>query len=665
MSKDLLFDSNKENKENVIPNIINYNNSESKIGNEKDIRTAFRTSYMPKIHSRLNFALERINENDEDNYYSSSKANTHNNNIDKNPQEIIFNLKRKIIELEDQIASLRKKNEILTKDNIQNDSKIQRMSFVSSRRKFAFGLGGENNKNEISELIKEKNDLQEINEKMLNMLTEKELENEDLQENFDKYKNNIKLEIQNYLEIITDLEQKIEIYEENEKKGKNIDDNLEEILKEYNSYKERMEKSINEYIRKEEELNMELDNKENCIQNMKNEIQNLELENIQLQNQSEQKEKDYDNELLNIDIIIKENEKFKNDILLLEEQMQSNEEKNKKIISSKEDEIKILSQDLEYTQKNLNKIKEEKNKEINILKNEISKYNRDINNLIKKNEIIQREDEEIKEKINKIQNKLDRKTKELQDINDSTKKLIENKENMIKQYEDKIDEINKDKNKLIEQNHELLDKIKNMNTNNLGDILNEDENNDEINENNDNNNNYENMLLRTEIKTLKEQLENQAQDLVSLDAMEKEIIRLKMENEKLTKEYKELKDKMNKQKYDIDADNLMHNIKKQYNALRMTTREKTSSNDIKEISFGNKTYYEKQIEALRKMKEDEKKKLLDEMDKLKGDIAMLKIKYLNQNYENETLIIKYKNIIKTINKECKKRGIKLNFNIKS
>ena len=665
MSEDLLFGNNKENKENTIPNISNYNNSESKIENGKNIRTAFRTSYMPKVHSKLNFSLERINENDEDNYYSSSRPNTLNIDIDKKPQEIIFNLKRKIIELEEQITNLRKKNEILTKDNIQNDSKIQRMSFVGSRRKFAFGLGGENNKNEISELIKEKNDLQEINEKMLNMLTEKELENEDLQENFDKYKNNIKLEIQKYLEIITDLEQKIEIYEENEKKGNGVGDNLEEILKEYNSYKERMEKSINEYIRKEEELNMELDNKENCIQNMKNEIQNLELENIQLQNQSEQKEKDYDNELLNIDIIIKENEKFKNDILLLEEQMQSNEEKNKKIISSKEDEIKILSQDLEYTQKNLNKIKEEKSKEISILKNEINKYNRDINNLIKKNEMIQREDEEIKEKINKIQNKLDKKTKELQDINDSTKKLIENKENMIKQYEDKIDEINKDKNKLIEQNHELLDKIKNMNTNNLGDILNEDENNNDNNENNESNNNYENMLLRTEIKTLKEQLENQAQDLVSLDAMEKEIIRLTMENEKITKEYKELKDKMNKQKYDIDADNLMNTIKKRYNALRMTTREKTSSNDIKEISFVNKTYYEKQIEALRKMKEDEKKKLLDEMDKLKGDIAVLKIKYLNQNYENETLIIKYKNIIKTINQECKKRGIKLNFNIKS
>ena len=34
-----------------------------------------------------------------------------------------------------------------------------------------------------------------------------------------------------------------------------------------------------------------------------------------------------------------------------------------------------------------------------------------------------------------------------------------------------------DKNQLIEQNHELLDKVKNMNTNNLGDILGEEEEN--------------------------------------------------------------------------------------------------------------------------------------------------------------------------------------------
>ena len=650
-------------KENNTPNIKNQKYKLDDISSKNEIKTSFRASYMPRIHPILNGTLERILEKDEDNYYLLNKDILNNINEDKNHKEVINNLKKKIVELEGEIINLRKKNEILIKDNIETDSKMKRMSFVSTRRKFNFNIGGDNSKIEIAEIIKEKNDLQEINEKMLNMFTEKEIENEDLQENFDKYRNNMKSEVQKYLEIITDLEKKIEFFEENNKKNEIDNYSLEDILSEYSSYKERMENSLNEYIKKEEELKMELDNKENCIQNMKNEIQNLELENIQLQNKTEQKEKEYDNELLNTDIIINENEKLKNEIIILEEKLKKNEDNFQSSISSKENELKIMSQDLEYNIKNLAKIKEEKNKEINILKSEINKCNRDINNLIKKNELIQREDEEIKEKIYILQNKLDKKSKELQDINNSSKKLIENKENLIKQYEDKIEEINKDKNILIEQNHELLDKIKNINANNLGDILNE---NDEQNNDNDEvssniNENYENILLKSEIKTLREQLESQAQDLVSLNAMEKENDRLKIENEKLNKDYKSLKDKLNKQKYDIEADNLMNTIKKQYNVLRMTTKNK-DSNNIKDISITNKIYYEKQIETLKKMKENEKKILLDEIDKLKGDLAMLKIKFLNQNYENETLIVKYKNIIKTIYKECNKRGIKFNFN---
>ena len=42
---------------------------------------------------------------------------------------------------------------------------------------------------------------------------------------------------------------------------------------------------------------------------MKNEIQNLELDNIQLKNHSEQKEKAHDAELVSIDKIMYENEK--------------------------------------------------------------------------------------------------------------------------------------------------------------------------------------------------------------------------------------------------------------------------------------------------------------------------------------------------------------------
>ena len=169
------------------------------------------------------------------------------------------------------------------------------------------------------------------------------------------------------------------------------------------------------------------------------------------------------------------------------------------------------------------------------------------------------------------------------------------------------------------------------------------------------------MLLITEIKTLKEQLENQAHDLVSLNAMEKEVNRLKTDNEKIIEENKKLKNTINKQKYDKDADNLMNTIQNNYNILRASSKNRYSlRNNIRDITFDNKAFYEKQIEAIKKMKESEKKILLDEIDKLKGDIAILKVKFLNQNLENETNIVKYKNIIKTVYRECNKRGIKFN-----
>ena len=140
-----------------------------------------------------------------------------------------------------------------------------------------------------------------------------------------------------------------------------------------------------------------------------------------------------------------------------------------------------------------------------------------------------------------MQNKLEKKTKELQELTESTKKLIENKNYLLQQYEDKIDEINQEKNLLIQQNHELLDKVKSANikssSKNLEDLLNEEEENENQDENSGNKNNkeednFENVLLKQEIKSLKEQLANQANDLVNLNAMEKEVTRLKSENEK-------------------------------------------------------------------------------------------------------------------------------------
>jgi chromosome segregation ATPase len=220
------------------------------------------------------------------------------------------------------------------------------------------------------------------------MLTDKELENDELQENFDKYKSEIKMEIQKYIDTIEELEDKIDVMEEKNLKNQNFDNNLEEIVNEYNKYKERMENKINEHIKKEEELKNEIEEKEGTIQNMKNEIQNLELDNIQLKNQSEQNEKAHDAELVSIDKIMYENEKLKSENYMLQDKLKSNDEKNQMILKSKDDEINTLNEDIEFNKKNTSKKLEEKNKEINLLKDEIIKCNRDINNLIKKNDAI-------------------------------------------------------------------------------------------------------------------------------------------------------------------------------------------------------------------------------------------------------------------------------------
>ena len=273
-----------------------------------------------------------------------------------------------------------------------------------------------------------------------------------------------------------------------------------------------------------------------------------------------------------------------------------------------------------------------------------------------------KENEELVRNNDVLQGKFDKKAKELQDINESAKKLIENKDNSIKEYEDQIEEIRKEKNQLIEQNHELLDKIKAMESLNLGDLLNEDDDNDnnQNNENNDKKDNYETILLTAEIKALKEQLENQANDLVSLNAMEKEVSRLNIENEKLAADYKALKEKMNKEKYEESADDLMNFVKKQYNNMR--TSQKVKLSKLTGIKDNNTAGFEKQIETLKKMKEDEQKSFLNEIDKLKGDIAILKVRHLNQELENETMIAKYKSIIKSINEQCIKKGLKFNIN---
>jgi chromosome segregation ATPase len=628
------------------------------------------------ISKGSNNLLEKINENDEDNYSTNRETvikDLTDSFLQEQPPEDIHNLKLKIKKLEEQVATLKKKNDTLTKDNIHNDKKMKRMSFVGTRKKFAIGSQDNCDKIKMAELLKEKNDLQEINEKMLNMLTEKELENEELQENYTNYQNEMKIEIQNYIDYIEELEEKIS--ENNQNKGKN-DFNYDEIVEEHNKYKEKMKKELNEHIKRENELNNELYKKENYIQELKSDIDNLEIDNKQLKNLTEQKKDEYNKELIDINNIKTENEKLKNEIARLQEKIKNIENRNQANILSKEKEIKTIKEDLEYKVNSFNKIKEENSKEIQSLKdelNKINKSNKDINSLIKKYESLNKENEEIKNNMTNLQNKLDKKTKELQEINDSAKKILENKENIIKEYEKEIEGINKDKNKLIEQNRNLLDKINSNNySSNPGELSPEDKEKDTKIKNLHN----EIILLKAETKALKEQLENQANDLISLNAMEREVSRLKLENEKLEKDNKTLK----KQKLKFESNDSLINLSK---ALRINSQKKNKFKNTASLAYiKDKEKQEKQEKHHKDKHKSERKKMVqierikyteekiqelpkesDEIDKLKEEMTLLKVQFLNKEFENETAIAKYKSIIKSIIQNCKQHGINLNLDV--
>ena len=312
--EDIIKEENKLNNSDLDIMSIEDNSSIA-----KDDSVSLSSKNLPKI-THFNKNLEKIHINDESTYSTNKETKELLDAIqqEQEPQELIINLRQKIEQLEEQVINLRKKNDELKKDNIHYKTKLRKMCFVGNRKNFT--LGDKDNTNiKMAEVLKEKNDLQEINENMLNMLTEKELENEELQENFINYKNEMKTEVQKYIDTIDKLEEKISSLEESYQSKENFDKNLDEIIQEYQRYKERMEKSANEHLKKEDELKNEIQKKDNYIQNMKNEMQNLEIENIQLMNQTEQKERLINSEMVDIDKINKENEKLKNEIINLKE----------------------------------------------------------------------------------------------------------------------------------------------------------------------------------------------------------------------------------------------------------------------------------------------------------------------------------------------------------
>ena len=561
------------------------------------------------------------------------------------PKRIISDLTNKIFLLEKMNNELKAKNENLIKNNIKNESKLNiKQSLIGMKWSIASQMllkKTENDSNKLAEIVKEKEDLQEINEKMLDLLTEKELENEDLMEKLKDFELKSKLEIDQNEEKIKSLEEQLKLLE-NSKESSSQD--IDDIISEYILFQEKLKTQIKELTIKEEELLEENNLKETTIQKLSEEIHDLQINNYNLKIQSENMEKINEKEYEQKEDLITENISMKKNNEYLNEKIKLMEENIIKLNKLKEEEIDSLEKKLEEEKALSKAYKENKIKEILELKNKMNKTEQEIKYL--NNKIIQDQNKynQEKEKNYIMQTNLDKKTKEVKEISEYSKKLLTNKENIIAQYEEKISDMAKEKNELIKQNKELLEKIKTkpneiVHTKSLEDIMNEEEQKENLDF-------YikENKLLNEEINGLKEQLITKGKDLSQIKKINEENINLKINNEKLIGENEDIKKKLNEYQKQEEKNKLL-SIKKN---LSESVTKLRSINNNKE-----KDNYEKQIKALKKLKEEEKENYEERIKKIKKELVVMKIKSAKKqaliNNANEK--IKNLNIINNKEKE--------------
>ena len=599
------------------------------------------------------------------------------------PEKLILDLQEKIIFLEKENKALKNKVESITKKDALNNTIIMKMSMVGLRKKFTLKKDITQKKYDdvkVAEIIKEKEHLQEMNETMLDMLTEKEIENEDLNQKFENYKLEAKMQNEKDLEQITNLEKEIELL----KNAKEISP-YEEIDEEYKRHKEQLQQQINYYNKLETDLNKQIREKDDKIKKLNEEIQSLQFDNINLISKSEQQYKINKAGYQDLEKLAQENIKIKSKLDEISNDLDKKNKELKYIEENKNKEIEKYQEDIQILKKEIEK-KNNDIKELDLAKTNLKSSNDQIYILLNNNK---KELNEEKEKNYKIQEKLNKKTEELKSIKEYYKTLQTNNELEFKEYQEKIDELTKNKNDLISQNKDLLEKVKQNREErasssglSLDKFVESDESimKDDIDF-------YinESKLLNEEINNLKEQISNQAHDLVEMNILEKNLEKIKIEKEDLINKNKQLSEQLNKIKIEFQELYEQQNKKddedesNKYKTMILTKKEipelkrmQTLRNVLnlsirKSQKFAkaekDKNLLQQNYDRLKKLIEEEKKEHEKQIENIQIDFVNKKIRYLNDINDKDVLLAKYKNTFNSIIEQCKLKKIKLSVNL--
>ena len=605
-----------------------------------------------------------------------NKENENDNSKEVDVFQTIEELNQKNLLLEIENQNLKKKLESNSEDKKTNKKMWWKLAFIGMKNKFKLKTDVskvQSDSAKIAEIIKQKDDLQEINEKMIDMLTEKEIENEKLNHEYEQYKVEVQCQNEKYLKEIEYLENRIQELQASKKENQVFD-----VLKDYDEQMDNFKKQITDYENQQKELLYQINDKDQKIDDLNRTIKNMEMDYLSLSNKIDDQDK-INMEGINDNILLEEeNKSLKMEIRSLKDTI---EKKRKEIEDLEEDQIKQL----EIKQQEIDRLKgiiENKAEEIEKLEtqnNSLTIGFREKNSQIIK---IKEDLDEEKRKNTAIEEKLKKNTKELIEMKDYYNKFKTNNEKSLKEYEEKLDEIRENNKNLLQQNKELLAKIKENNAekkeeDNLADILEEEEEREKqeklgTNYRQSEEINYyknENKLLTEEIKGLKEELSNNAHALIELDNLEKNLEKLKMENDELSNENKELKNKLEKEKQNkLEKKDTLTDIQKQDSSSKLLKTFRKVSNLVSLVKKESSKVYnaeldkiklQQDIELLKKLNKEAKEGYEKQIENLKNSILMMKIKYSDMEMEKDKQILKYQNTFKAIINQCKSNGIKM------
>ena len=586
-------------------------------------------------------------------------------------------LSKKNFEFQSHLQNLIIKMNLITQENSTLKLEIKKLQLsINSPGKIIASLGTTNKTNITTDnLLKEKSELKETNEKLILVLSERETELSNQKIDYENKINDLNTIITEQKAKINDLNNDMkDIQEQLNTKDKEIQKleeekisgiNYNKLKVEYDLLKVNFEKMNQLY----EDLQAKYNMYENENKNLNERVIKIEKAFSNLVKSGDQKVKDVND----LEIYNEINENLRTQITELQDGRDKMEKKNNETcLKHKQDYKNLEDKYLEFYEKN-SELEQKIEDSQNTFINDTMKLNTEITNLNDKIREIEKERDSYKNKNENLLKELDNNSKNFQNLQNIMTKLREKDDIDITLIEERYivheNVLELEKNEIVNTNRELINKVKILTQKNqlssIGEGNNMSSNMTEYKEDMDNNLKLEIKNLSEENKLLQIKIKEQDKRLIQLQKKTDVLNIVKEENQTLKKNLnenntnlqviiKELTDKTNQ----LNEELLQSRKRTSLLRSKPNFRNEELKTKIDQQNMNKEIEkYQKEIELLKNENLTQQKKSKEEVDQLEAQISSLKAEIANAVFEKEDEVFKYKTLAKKYKDMLEANGI--------